>query len=78
MTEAKDKLKAGRQVQDLLREFESMDLDIDVASYLLMSAGRTLPMQNNMRNTHEMMLLTTASMACASNNIAYEEHEISH
>ena len=78
MTEANDKLKAGRQVQDLLREFESMDLDIDFASYLLMSAGLTLAMQNNMGNTPEMMRLMTASMVCASNNLTDEEDETCH
>ena len=78
MTEAKDKLKAGRQVQDLLREFESMDLDVDFASYLLMSAGMTLAMQNNMGNTHEMMRHMTASMVCALNNLTDEEDETCH
>ena len=78
MTEAKDKLKAGKQVQDLLREFESMDLDIDFASYLLMSAGLTLPKHNHMGNTPEMMRLMTASMVCASNNLTDEEDETCH
>lgn len=78
MTEAKDKLKAGRQVQDLLREFESMDLDVDFASYLLMSAGLTLAMQNNMGNTHDMMRHMTASMVCALNNLTDEEDETCH
>ena len=78
MTEAKDKLKAGNQVQDLLREFESMDLDVDFASYLLMSAGLTLAMQNNMGNTHEMMRHMTASMVCALNNLTDEEDETCH
>ena len=78
MTEAKDKLKAGKQVQDLLREFESMDLDVDFASYLLMSAGMTLAMQNNMSNTHEMMRHMTASMVCALNNLTDEEDETCH
>ena len=78
MTEAKDKLKAGKQVQDLLREFESMDLDVDFASYLLMSAGLTLAMQNNMGNTHEMMRHMTASMVCALNNLTDEEDETCH
>lgn len=78
MTEAKDKLKAGRQVQDLLRKFESMDLDVDFASYLLMSAGLTLAMQNNMGNTPELMRLMTASMVCASNNLTEKEEETCH
>ena len=78
MTEAKDKLKAGRQVQDLLRKFESMDLDVDFASYVFMSAGLTLAIQNNMGNTTELMRLMTASMVCASNNLTDEEDETCH
>ena len=70
--------QAGRQVQDLLRKFESMDLDVDFASYLLMSAGLTLAMQNNMGNTPELMRLMTASMVCASNNLTDEEEETCH
>tara|TARA_R100000388_G_scaffold7638_1_gene7202 strand:+ start:1357 stop:1593 length:237 start_codon:yes stop_codon:yes gene_type:complete len=78
MTEAKDKITAGKLIQDMLREFESMDLDIDFASYLLMSAGLTLAMQNNMGNTPELMRLMTASMVCASNNLTDEEDETCH
>ena len=78
MTEAKDKITAGKLIQDLLREFESMDLDVDFASYLLMSAGLTLAMQNNMGNTPELMRLMTASMVCASNNLTDEEDETCH
>ena len=78
MTDAKDKITAGKLIQDMLREFESMDLDIDFASYLLMSAGLTLAMQNNMGNTPELMRLMTASMVCASNNLTDEENETCH
>ena len=78
MTDAKDKITAGKLIQDMLREFESMDLDIDFASYLLMSAGLTLAMQNNMGNTPELMRLMTASMVCASNNLTDEEDETCH
>tara|TARA_R100000231_G_C5316677_1_gene162152 strand:- start:59 stop:295 length:237 start_codon:yes stop_codon:yes gene_type:complete len=78
MTEAKDKITAGKLIQDMLREFESMDLDVDFASYLLMSAGLTLAMQNNMGNTPELMRLMTASMVCASNNLTDEEDETCH
>ena len=78
MTEAKDKITAGKLIQDMLREFESMDLDVDFASYLLMSAGLTLAMQNNMGNTPELMRILTASMVCASNNLTDEEDETCH
>ena len=78
MTEAKDKITAGKLIQDMLREFESMDLDVDFASYLLMSVGLTLAMQNNMGNTPELMRLMTASMVCASNNLTDEEDETCH
>jgi len=78
MTEAKDKITAGKLIQDMLREFESMDLDVDFAGYLLMSAGLTLAMQNNMGNTPELMRLMTASMVCASNNLTDEEDETCH
>tara|TARA_R100001460_G_scaffold61874_1_gene102029 strand:+ start:4403 stop:4642 length:240 start_codon:yes stop_codon:yes gene_type:complete len=75
---SKEKYKAGKSVQKLLREFEAMELDIDFAAYLLMSAGLTLAMQNNMGSSVELMRLMTASMVCASNNLADEEDETCH
>ena len=75
---SKEKYKAGKSVQKLLREFEAMELDIDFAAYLLMSAGLTLAMQNNMGSSVELMRLMTASMVCASNNLTDEEDETCH
>jgi len=72
---SKEKHKAGKSVQKLLREFEAMELDIDFAAYLLMSAGLTLAMQNNMGSSVEVMRLMTASMVAAQNNCEEEEEE---
>ncbi len=72
---SKEKHKAGKSVQKLLREFEAMELDIDFAAYLLMSAGLTLAMQNNMSNSTEVVRLMTASMVAAQNNCEEEEEE---
>jgi len=70
---SKGKYKAGKSVQKLLREFEAMELDIDFAAYLLMSAGLTLAMQNNISNSTEVMRLIAASMVAAQNNCEEEE-----
>ncbi len=70
---SKGKYKAGKSVQKLLREFEAMELDIDFAAYLLMSAGLTLAMQNNISNSTEVVRLMTASMVAAQNNCEEEE-----
>jgi hypothetical protein len=75
---SKEKYKAGKSVQKLLREFEAMELDIDFAAYLLMSAGLTLAMQNNMSNSTEVVRLMTASMVAAQNNCEEEEEETCH
>tara|TARA_R100000995_G_scaffold53995_1_gene26433 strand:- start:106 stop:345 length:240 start_codon:yes stop_codon:yes gene_type:complete len=75
---SKEKHKAGKSVQKLLREFEAMELDIDFAAYLLMSAGLTLAMQNNISNSTEVMRLMTASMVAAQNNCEEEEEETCH
>jgi len=75
---SKEKHKAGKSVQKLLREFEAMELDIDFAAYLLMSAGLTLAMQNNMGSSVEVMWLMTASMVAAQNNCEEEEEETCH
>ncbi len=75
---SKEKHKAGKSVQKLLREFEAMELDIDFAAYLLMSAGLTLAMQNNISNSTEVMRLIAASMVAAQNNCEEEEEETCH
>ena len=55
-----------------------MELDIDFAAYLLMSAGLTLAMQNNISNSAEVMRLIAASMVAAQNNCEEEEEETCH
>ena len=75
---SKEKYKAGKSVQKLLREFEAMELDIDFAAYLLLSAGLTLAMQNNMSNSSEVVRRIGASMFAAQNDREEEEEETCH
>ena len=69
---------AGKQVKELLQEFKDMDLDPDFASYLLMAAGMTLALQNNVNNASQLFQLIETSMMCARDSLSEEEKETCH
>jgi hypothetical protein len=72
---SKNEVEAGKKVETLIEDFKKLELDPDMAAFLLMTSGMVLMLNNNKNDSAYVTYMLSSALIHASTHVGAQTIE---